>query len=159
MPSIGNGVFIAPNSCIIGDVVVDDFSNVCFFSVIRGNVNYIRIGKQTNIQDHCTLHVTTNKFPLNIGNRVTIGHRAIVHGCTIEDECLIGMGAIIMDGAYIEKHSIVAGGSVVPPGMRIKSGSMVSGVPAKIKGTLTQEDIENIIHISKHYVEIAFNYK
>lgn len=158
-PVFGNNVFIAENACVIGDVTIGDNSSVWFYTVIRGDVNFIRIGNETNIQDHCTLHVTTKKFPLIIGNRVTIGHRAVVHGCTVEDECLIGMGAIIMDGSYIEKHSIVAGGSVVTPGMRVKSGTLVAGVPAKEKRNITSKEIEDIINSAKHYVNIANNYK
>lgn len=158
-PVFGNNVFIAENACVIGDVTILDNSSVWFYTVIRGDVNFIRIGNETNIQDHCTLHVTTKKFPLIIGNRVTIGHRAVVHGCTVEDECLIGMGAIIMDGSYIEKHSIVAGGSVVTPGMRVKSGTLVAGVPAKEKRNISSKEIEDIINSAKHYVNIANNYK
>ncbi len=158
-PTIGKNVFIAHNACVIGDVVIGDFSSIWFYTLIRGDVNFIRIGSKTNIQDHCTLHVTTEKFPLHIGNMVTIGHRAVVHGCTIDDECLIGMGAIIMDGAHIEKHSIVAGGSVVTPGMKVKSGTLVAGIPAKVKRNLETKEIENIINTAKHYVKIASNYK
>lgn len=157
-PQLGENVYIAPGAWVIGDVVLGNYTSVWFHTVIRGDVHFIRVGDETNIQDHSTLHVTTDRFPLNIGSRVTIGHRAVVHGCTVEDECLIGMGAVIMDGAYIESHCIVAGGAVVTPGMRVPAGSLVAGVPAKVQRKLEDKEIEWIVHTAKHYVSLAAEY-
>ena len=157
-PQIGKNVFIAPGAWVIGDVIIGDFSSIWFNTVVRGDVNFIRIGNKTNIQDQCTLHVTTERFPLYIGNLVTIGHRAIIHGCKIDDKCLIGMGAIIMDGAHIETCSIVAAGSVVTPDTNVTKGSLVAGVPAKVKRALQEKEIEEITRLANHYVKIASNY-
>ncbi|MBW1975465.1 MAG: gamma carbonic anhydrase family protein [Deltaproteobacteria bacterium] len=137
-PQLGESVYIAPGAWVIGDVIIGDRSSVWFNTIVRGDVNYIRIGKETNIQDQSTLHVTTDRFPLNIGSRVTIGHGATVHGCTVEDECLIGIGAIILDGAYIERHAVVAAGAVVTPG--------------------TAEEVAKIVQTARHYVKLAEEY-
>ncbi len=157
-PEIAKDVYIAPGAWIIGDVVIGEKSSVWFYTVIRGDVNYIRIGEETNIQDHSTLHVTTETYPLHIGSRVTIGHRAVIHGCTIGDECLIGMGAIILDGAKVGNQSVVAAGALVPPGMEIPERSLVMGVPAKIQKSLTDDEVEKIVKTAKHYVKLAEEY-
>lgn len=157
-PQVGENVYIAPGAWIIGDVIVGNWVGIWFHTVIRGDVHYIRIGDETNIQDHATLHVTTDRFPLNIGNRVTVGHGAVIHGCTIEDECLIGMGAIIMDDAHIESHCIIAAGAVVTPGTRIPEGSLVTGIPAKVQKKLQDDGIQQIIKAAKGYVQLASEY-
>lgn len=138
-PQFGNGVYIAPSADIIGKVVFDDNVNIWYQCVARGDVNYIRIGKNTNVQDLTMLHVTKD-FALTIGANVSIGHSVTLHGCTIEDSCLIGMGAVIMDGAHIGANSVVAGGSVVPPGKVYPPNSMIMGNPAVAKRELTKEE-------------------
>ena len=157
-PQIADDVYIAPGAMVIGDVVIGSKSSIWFYTIVRGDVHFIRIGEETNIQDHSMLHVTTDTFPLHIGNRVTVGHKAVIHGCTIADECLIGMGAIILDGAKIGKHSIVAAGAVVPPGMEVPERSLVMGVPAKVQKQLTDEDVARIVATAKHYVRLAEEY-
>lgn len=157
-PKLGDRVFIAPGAWVIGDVVVGDGSSVWFNSVVRGDVHYIRIGFETNIQDNSTLHVTGGSFPLEIGNRVTIGHRAIVHGCVIGDECLIGMGAVILDGAKIGKGSLIAAGSVVAPGTEIPPDSLVMGVPATLKKTVEASDRELMKGSIDHYLQLSEEY-
>ncbi len=150
-PQIGKGCFIAPNAYIIGDVVVGNNCTIMFGAIIRGDVNYIRIGDNTNIQDNAVLHVTREKFPLIIGNNVSIGHSAVVHGCIVEDNVLIGIGAKILDGAKISKNSIIAAGAVVREGTEIPPYSLVAGIPGEIKKTLNQKDLERIIFSAESY--------
>lgn len=157
-PKLGDEVFVAPGAWVIGDVVVGDRSSIWFNTVVRGDVNTIRIGCETNIQDNASLHVTEIRFPLIIGDRVTVGHRAVVHGCTVEDECLIGMGAIVLDGARIGKGSIVAAGAVVSPGMEVPSGCVVMGVPAAVKKDLSEEETAQLRGSALHYVKLAAHY-
>ncbi len=158
-PKIDKSVFIAEGAVVIGDVVIGADSGIWFNSVIRADVNYIRIGERTNIQDNSVLHVTTDKYPLVVGNDVTVGHRVVLHGCTIEDRTLIGIGAIILDGAIIEKESIVAAGTLVPPGFRVPSGKLVMGIPAKIKREITSQERKKIITSSQNYIKNARNYR
>ncbi len=151
-PEIHPTVFIADQAVIIGDVKIGEESSVWFNTVIRGDVNYIRIGKRTNIQDNSVLHVTTNTHPLVIGDEVTAGHGVILHGCTIKDRALIGMGATVLDGAVVESDSLVGAGSLVPPGFKVPSGTLVMGVPAKVKRNLTNKEIEDIKVGASNYV-------
>jgi carbonic anhydrase/acetyltransferase-like protein (isoleucine patch superfamily) len=130
-PQWGSNCFIAENSTLTGDVVMGDDCSVWFNAVIRGDVHYIRIGNNVNVQDGAVIHCTYQKSPVNIGNNVSIAHGAIVHGCTIHDNVLIGMGAIIMDDCIIESNSIIAAGAVVSKNTVVKSGSVYAGVPAK----------------------------
>ncbi|MFC1555717.1 gamma carbonic anhydrase family protein [candidate division KSB1 bacterium] len=158
-PNIADDVFVAENAVIIGDVGIGPGSGVWYNTVIRGDVHYIRIGERTSIQDGSILHVTGEKFPLNIGNDVVIGHGAIVHGCTIEDNAMIGIGACVLDGAKISPYSIVAAGSVVREGLEVPPGVMLAGVPAKIKRPVTDEEREMIEVIAKKYVGYAAYYR
>lgn len=151
-PKIDNSVFLASGVKIIGDVEIGKSSSVWYNSVIRGDVHYIKIGTRTNIQDCSMLHVTNGRFPLNIGNEVTIGHSVTVHGCTLLDLCLIGMGAIILDGAIVEKNSIVAAGAVVKQNFIVPSGKLVAGVPAKIVRDLTEAEINDFKKSAERYV-------
>lgn len=139
-PSLGKNVFLAPGVVILGDITIEDHANIWFYSVARGDVNYIRIGSHTNIQDHCALHVTSDKYPLIIGSNVVVGHRAVLHGCIIEDDCLIGIGALVLDGAKIETGAIVGAGSVVAPGAIVKANSVVMGVPARLIREATEDE-------------------
>lgn len=158
-PQISNSAFIADDAVIIGDVNIGDNSSIWFKTVVRGDVNYIRIGESTNIQDGSVLHVTTDTHPLVIGNNVTAGHRVILHGCTIKDRVLIGMGSIILDGAEIEPDTLIAAGTVITQNSRIPSGKLVMGVPGKIKRDLTESEIEDIMQSSLNYVKNSRIYK
>lgn len=154
-PKIDLSVFVADGVRIIGDVTIDEYSSIWYNSVLRGDVQSIKIGKYTNIQDGSVLHVTGEDYPLNIGNFVTVGHMANLHACTVEDFSLIGIGAIVLDGALVEKNSIVAAGSVVTPGMIIKSGYMYAGTPAKLIRSLSDKELAYFEKSAYHYFEIA----
>lgn len=147
-PKIGKNTFLADNATIVGDVIMGDDCSVWFNAVVRGDVHYIRIGQKVNIQDGVVIHCTYKKAPVNIGNNVSIAHNAIVHGCTIHDNVLIGMGAIIMDHAVIESNSIIAAGALVSKNTIVKSGSVYAGVPAKkikdIDQNLMEGEIQRI---------------
>lgn len=151
-PKIDSTVFLASGVKIIGDVEIGKNSSVWYNSVIRGDVNYIKIGARTNVQDCSMLHVTNGKFPLNIGSEVTIGHSVTLHGCTLQDSSLIGMGAIVLDGAVVEKNSIVAAGSVVKQNFVVPSGKLVAGVPAKIIRDLTDAEVNDFEKSAERYV-------
>jgi carbonic anhydrase/acetyltransferase-like protein (isoleucine patch superfamily) len=158
-PDIHETVYIASNAVIVGDVVIGRDSSVWFNAIVRGDENYIRIGSRTNIQDNSVLHITHKTYPLFIGDNVTIGHGAIVHGCRIKSECLIGIGAIILDGAVVGEQAIVAAGSLVKEGMIVPPRTLVAGIPAIVKRELTEEDIEHIMTLANNYVELAHTYK
>lgn len=148
----------APNATITGDVKIGSKSSIWFGTVVRGDSDTICIGEQTNVQDNAVLHCSKG-HPLTIGNKVTIGHHAIVHGCTIEDEVLIGMGATIMDGARIGTHSIIGAGALVPPGKEIPEGSVVLGCPGKVSHPVSPQQIEQILENAQEYVEYAQMYE
>ncbi|MGB0176717.1 MAG: gamma carbonic anhydrase family protein [Owenweeksia sp.] len=152
-PELGEDCFTAENCTIIGDVKMGKECSIWYGAVLRGDVHYIRMGDRVNVQDNATLHCTYQKHPLTIGNNVSIGHNAIVHGCTLHDNVLVGMGAIVMDGCVVESHSIVAAGAVVLEGTRIPSGSIYAGVPAKKVKDITPELISGEIErIAQNYV-------
>lgn len=157
-PRIADSVFVAPNAIIIGAVEIGEHSSVWFNTVVRGDVNHIKIGERTNIQDGSILHVTYKEWPLQIGSNVTVGHGAILHGCTIEDNCLIGMGARILDGAHIGKFSLVAAGALVLEGDKVPENSLVAGVPAIVKRSLTEDEIERIRRSAERYVGYKQSY-
>ena len=155
-PVFGNDCYIAENATIVGDVVCGDQCSFWFNAVVRGDVHYIRLGNKVNVQDGAVLHCTYQKAPLNIGNNVSIGHNAIVHGCTIHDNVLIGMGAIVMDGCVVESNSLIAAGSVVLEGTKVESGSVYAGVPAKKVKELSKELFEGEIQrIANNYIMYA----
>ena len=152
-PSWGDDCYIAENSTIVGDVVMGDQCSVWFNAVLRGDVHYIKIGNKVNIQDGAVIHCTYQKAPTNIGNNVSIGHNALVHGCTVHDNVLIGMGAIVMDGVVIESNSLIAAGAVVLEGTIVKSGSVMAGVPAKKVKEVSPELFEGeISRIANNYI-------
>lgn len=157
-PMIHKDAFVASSAHVMGQVVLEEGSNIWYNTVIRGDVEPINIGKHSNIQDLCMVH-TSHGFPVSIGSGVTIGHRAICHGCTIEDNVLIGMGSIILDGAVIESDVIIGAGSLVPPSKRIPSKSLVMGSPAKVVRALTEEEIESIKQSARGYVELSQQHK
>ncbi len=159
-PEIGKNTFLAENSTIVGDVKMGHDCSVWFNAVVRGDVHYIRIGNQVNIQDGAIIHCTYKKAPVNIGNNVSIAHNAIVHGCTVHDNVLIGMGAIIMDHAVIESNSIIAAGALISKNTVVRSGSVYGGVPAKKIKDIDQELIEGEIQrIAESYTMYAGWYK
>jgi len=158
-PKIDESCFIADSADIIGNVSIGEDSSVWFGVVIRGDGNYIRIGKGSNIQDNSILHINKEGTPIIIGNNVTVGHGAILHGCKIEDNCIIGMGASILDGAIICENTLIAAGSIVTVGKKIPSGVLCLGVPAKVVRKLTEEDIHEIKEAAKHYVMLSKDYK
>ncbi len=159
-PQIHPGAFIAENATIIGDVAIDAGSSIWYNVVIRGDVNFIRIGQNTNIQDNTTIHATYEKYPTIIGNNVTIGHNAVIHACTIEDFVLIGMGAIIMDNAIVKKGSIIAAGAVVTPGTVVEEYSLYAGLPArKIKSLNPDKSLEEISRYANNYLMYSKWYK
>ncbi|GAB2547664.1 gamma carbonic anhydrase family protein [Rufibacter soli] len=154
-PVVGNDCFIAPNATIVGDVVLGDQCTVWFNAVIRGDVHRIRIGNKTNIQDGAVIHCTYQKAPTTIGNNVSIGHNALVHGCTVQDDVLIGMGAIVMDNAVVEQYCIVAAGAVVLENTICESGHIYAGVPAKKVKALSQDQISGMAKTADNYVMYA----
>jgi carbonic anhydrase/acetyltransferase-like protein (isoleucine patch superfamily) len=155
-PKFGNNCFIAPNATIVGDVIMGNDCSVWFNTVIRGDVNYIKIGNKVNVQDGAVIHCTYQKNATNIGNNVSIGHNAIVHGCTIHDNVLIGMGAIVMDRCVVNSNSIIAAGSVVLEGTIVEPESIYAGVPAKKIKDISQEKITGEINrIANNYIRYA----
>lgn len=159
-PQLGKDCFLAETAVIIGDVVAGDQCSFWYNAVIRGDVNSIRMGNKVNVQDNATIHCTYQKYPTVIGNHVTIGHNAIVHGCTLKDNVLIGMGAIVMDNAVVEPFSIVAAGAVVTQHSHIKEGEIWAGIPAKKIGTVSKELKEGEIErIANNYVKYSSWYK
>jgi len=164
LPKIASGVYVHPAATIIGDVVVGENSSVWTSVVIRGDVNSIRIGRNTNVQDLSMLHVSHKSSwdpagaPLIIGDNVTIGHSVILHGCTLEDECLIGMGSIVMDKAVVQKHVLLAAGSLVPEGKVLESGYLYVGRPAKKVRALTADEIAHFLYSANHYVRLKNQY-
>jgi carbonic anhydrase/acetyltransferase-like protein (isoleucine patch superfamily) len=160
LPAFGNECFIAPNATIVGDVIAGDQCSFWFNAVIRGDVNSIRMGNKVNVQDGAVIHATYQKTKAIIGNNVSIGHNAIVHGCTIHDHVLIGMGAIVMDNAVVHSHSIIAAGAVVLEGTIVEAGSIYAGVPAKKVKNIGQELIHGEIErIANNYIHYASWFK
>jgi carbonic anhydrase/acetyltransferase-like protein (isoleucine patch superfamily) len=158
-PTVHDSAFVDQSAQIIGDVHIGAESSVWMNVVIRGDVNYIRIGARTNIQDGTIVHVMRETHPTVIGDDVTIGHGAVVHGCTIEDRCLIGMGAVILNGCQVGTGSIVAAGSVLPEGMVVPPGSMVMGVPARVRRPLTPEEDTSIKWYADNYVRYRLDFQ
>ncbi len=153
-PNIHNSVFVASNATIIGNVSMDLQSSAWFGAVIRGDFDKIEIGQRSNIQDLCVVHTSKNQ-PVILGEDVTVGHRAILHGCKINDRVLVGMGSIIMNDVEIGEDCIVAAGAVVTEGTRVPSGSLVMGLPAKVKRKITNEELDQIKVAASHYIDYA----
>jgi len=151
-------VFVAGGAVLIGDVVIGEDASVWFHAVVRGDIHVIRIGRGTNVQDHCVLHVTKD-HPLTIGEYVTLGHRAVVHGCTIEDLCLVGIGAVVLDGAVVGTGSVIGAGAVVSPGTVVPPHSLVLGVPGKVVRDLGPGSVDRIRKTAENYVGYAKSYR
>ncbi len=159
-PKIGNNCILAETATIIGEVEIGDNCSIWYSAVLRGDVHYIKVGNNTNIQDNATVHATYKKSPTNIGSNVTIAHGAIIHGCTIQDNVMIGMNAVVLDDAIIESNSIVAAGSVITKGTVVKAGSVYAGVPAKKIKEISTELLEGEINrIANSYAMYAGWYK
>lgn len=159
-PQIPDNCYIAENATIVGDVSMGNQCSVWFNAVIRGDVHYIKIGNKVNVQDGAVIHATYKTSPTNIGNNVSIGHNALVHGCTIHDNVLIGMGSIIMDDCVVESNSIIAAGAVVSKNTRVESGSVYAGIPAKKIKDISQELISGEIdRIANNYVKYSSWYE
>jgi carbonic anhydrase/acetyltransferase-like protein (isoleucine patch superfamily) len=159
-PAYGEDCFFAENCVLVGDVIMGDQCSIWYGTVLRGDVNYIRLGNKVNIQDGSVVHCTYKKYPTNIGNNVSVGHNAIVHGCTIHDNVLIGMGAIVMDDCVVESNSIVAAGAVVTQGTRVEGGTIYAGIPAKKVKDISNELISGEIErIAENYIKYSGWYK
>lgn len=158
-PQLNKNVFVDDSAQVIGDVAMGAGCSVWMYAVLRGDVNWIKIGARTNIQDHCMLHVSKDTHPLTLGDDVTVGHHAVLHGCTIGDRVLIGIGARVLDGAVIESGAMVGAGALVPPGMRVKSGQLVVGVPAKVTRFLSPQELEHIDVLAQRYQDLADDYQ
>ena len=165
LPTLGARAYVDPAASVIGDVVLGDDVSVWPFTVVRGDVNFIRIGDRTNLQDGTVVHVSHDGphaklggFATRIGNDVTIGHKAIIHACTIEDAVLIGMGAIVLDGAVVRKHGFVGAGALVPPGKVVGEGELWLGNPAKKARLLSDAEIEALYYSAGHYVRLKDEY-
>ena len=159
LPIIPGSCYISESVDLIGDVTLGENVSLWFGTVVRGDMHHITIGNRSNIQDNSVIHVTTDISPTRIGDEVTVGHNAIIHGATIEDRCLIGMGSIIMDDVVVGEGSIVGAGAVVPPNMIIPPRSLVVGLPAKIVRQTTDEELKMIIERAQHYIDFSQEYK
>ncbi|MCP3821790.1 gamma carbonic anhydrase family protein [Streptomyces sp. A3M-1-3] len=153
-PDIAPEAFAAPTSVVIGDVTMAAGSSVWYHAVLRADCGPIVLGTDSNIQDNCTVHVDPG-FPVTVGKRVSVGHNAVLHGCTVEDDVLVGMGATVLNGAHIGAGSLIAAQALVPQGMRVPPGSLVAGVPAKVRRELTEEEREGIKLNAMMYLELA----
>jgi gamma-carbonic anhydrase len=159
VPKIAASAYIDPSAQVIGDVVIGEESSVWPNVTIRGDVNQIRIGRQTNVQDNTVIHVEHDLYPTILGDRVTVGHSVTLHGCVVEDDCLIGIGAIVLNGATIGRGTVIAAGALVPERMEVPPGMMVMGVPAKVKRALTAEEIERFRENAQNYVQYRATYR
>jgi carbonic anhydrase/acetyltransferase-like protein (isoleucine patch superfamily) len=157
-PKLGKGVYIAPSAVAVGDITIGDHSSLWPNVSARGDVNWIKIGSRTNIQDNSVLHVTVDTNPLDIGDDVTIGHGCILHGCTIKDRSLIGMGSVVLDGAVVGPDAMVGAGSVVKMGDVVPPGTLYLGVPARYRRDLTPEEIAALLESAEEYAKFAAEY-
>lgn len=158
-PKLHKSVFLCEGVRIVGDVEIGEDCSVWYNSVIRGDVHYIRIGKGTNVQDLCMLHVTNNKYALNIGEYVTVGHSVTLHGCTVQDRCLIGIGATVLDDALVSSNSLVGAGAMVREGFVVPEGVLVAGVPAKIIRDLSEAELNWVRKNAENYVAYTKEYR
>ncbi len=157
-PQIAPSAYVDPSAQVIGDVVVGEKSSVWPNATLRGDVHSLRIGSHTNIQDGSVLHADFPDFPLTLGDRVTVGHLVMLHGCTVEDDALIGIGAVVLNGARIGRGSVIAAGALIPEGMEVPPYSMVMGMPGKIRREITPEERERFKVNAEHYVELCEEY-
>jgi carbonic anhydrase/acetyltransferase-like protein (isoleucine patch superfamily) len=158
-PRLHPSVWVAPDGVVVGDVEIGEGSSLWFGAVVRGDVNHVRIGARTNLQDLTVVHVTSGTHPTVIGDEVTVGHRVVLHGCTVERRALVGIGAIVLDGAVIGEEAMVGAGSLVPPGMVVPPRTLVLGSPARPKRPLTAEEIEGLARSAERYAGYAARYR
>jgi carbonic anhydrase/acetyltransferase-like protein (isoleucine patch superfamily) len=159
MPKVHPSAWIAGSADVIGDVELGEEVGVWFSAVVRGDVNFIRVGRGTNLQDGTIVHVNRNGTPTILEEYVTVGHAARLHGCHIKSNCLIGIGAIVLDGAVLEEECIVAAGAVVSPGTLVPKGSLLMGTPARVKRSVTDKDLDLIYRSAKSYIGLAAEYR
>jgi len=157
-PKIHETAFIADDARVIGNVEIGEEASIWFGSILRGDVNYIRIGDRTNIQDGCVIHVSSKDHPTVLEHQITVGHRVTLHGCYVEAGCLIGIGSIILDGARIGRNALVAAGSLITPGTVIPPETLVMGAPAKVKRSLTTDELANLDRSWQNYVDLSRQY-
>jgi len=158
-PRVDPAAFAVDGATVIGDVEVGPGSSIWFGAIVRGDVNSVRIGARTNLQDQVVVHVTGGTHPTVVGDEVTVGHRVVLHGCTIHDRCLIGIGAIVMDGAVVGPDAMVGAGALVPPGMVVPPGTLVVGAPAKVKRALTAAELAQLKASAARYAGYADQYR
>ena len=158
-PKLSGSVFVVEGATVVGDVEIGTDSSVWFGAVIRGDVNYVRIGERTNVQDNSVLHVTKDTHPLIVGSDVTIGHLVVLHGCTIKDRALIGMGAVILDGAVIGEDSIVGAGALVTEGKLMPPKCLIIGSPARVTRELTDDEVARIARSARNYMDYTTSYQ
>lgn len=158
-PKIHASVFVAENATVVGDVEIGADSSIWFGSILRGDVNFIRIGARSNVQDGCIIHVSSNTHPTVVEDEVTLGHRVTLHGCRVETGCLIGIGAIILDGARVGHNSLVAAGSLLTPNTEIPPRSLVMGSPARVRRELGETEIKDLEKFWRNYVSLSRNYR
>ncbi len=158
LPRLGERVFLAPSAHLAGDVEAGDDASFWFHTAARGDVHWIRVGARTNVQDGTILHVTHETHPLAIGADVVIGHSCMIHGCTLEDGCLVGIGARVLDGAVVESGAQVGAGAVVTPGTRVPAGQLAVGIPARVVRPLSDSERANILEIARRYVGVKDRY-
>lgn len=151
-PTIPASAYVDPSAQVIGDVTIGERSSVWCNAVLRGDVNAIRLGDETNVQDNSVLHGELNQYPVHLGNRVTVGHSVTLHGCVIEDDVLIGIGAIVLNGAHVGRGAIIAAGTLVPEGMEVPAGMIAMGVPAKVRREVSAEERERFAQNARNYV-------
>ena len=158
-PRLAASVFLAEGSVVTGDVEIGEDSSIWFGTVVRGDVNQVRIGARTNLQDLTVVHVTAGRHPTVVGDDVSVGHRAVLHGCTVRDRCLVGIGAIVLDGAVVGPDAMIAAGALVPPGMVVPPGKLVLGAPARVRRDLTPEELAALRARAERYVGYAAIYR
>ena len=158
MPTIARDAYVAPNSAVIGNVAIGSHATIWFNCVLRGDDGIITVGENTNLQDGTIVHLTENEFDTHIGANVTVGHRAILHGCTLEDWCFIAIDAVLLDGSYVETGAMVAAGALVTPGKRVPSGEIWAGRPAKFWRKVTPEERAGWPSLVQHYVNLGQTY-
>ncbi len=159
LPTIDARAFVAPGAVVIGDVEIGAGASVWFGSVVRGDVHYIRIGARTNVQDGSIVHVHHRGIPALIGAEIMIAHACVIHACTLEDRCFIGMGAVVMDEAVVETGAMVAAGALVPPGKRIPAGELWAGRPARLQRKIRPDEHAHWTHLVSHYEQLAAEYR
>jgi len=158
-PRVDPTAYVADGCTVVGDVELGPGASIWFGTVVRGDVNHVRIGARSNVQDNSVVHVTGGTHPTVVGEDVTVGHRAVLHGCTVHDRCLIGIGAIVLDGAEIGPDAMVGAGALVPPGMKVPPRTLVLGTPARVVRPLTDAELDHLRASAAHYVEYADAYR